>query len=196
MPALVRGGCSISSDLLLQARRERIEFLLRDHFLAVSADHGPNTRSESHSDIIGKGEEHKGKGWGDVLFVEGPANIAEGDALGVLDGCAPRTVLGDDDDLLYAGHRRGLFLRSEGGVSVARFMVVPASLAYMCERRTKRSKKGIRHKKGRSPPVERLKISWKDSLVLARMGLSSSSVPRRYKSVWVRTGPSKREWRI
>ena len=54
----------------------------------------------------------------------------------------------------------------------------------------------MEHWEGRSAPVERLKMSWKDSLVLARIGFSSSSVPSRYKSVWVRTGPSRRGWRI
>ena len=65
----------------------------------------------------------------DSLLEEGGADVAERDALGVADDGAPWGVLGDDDELLDARHRRGLVLGREGDVAVTRFMVVPARLA-------------------------------------------------------------------
>ena len=69
-------------------------------------------------------------GTGHALFEEGLADVPEGDALRVLDDRAPWAELGDDDELFYAGHSRGLFLGREGRIAVARFMVVPAGLAW------------------------------------------------------------------
>ena len=66
---------------------------------------------------------------GHALFEDRRADVAESDALGVLDDSAPWTVLGDDDHLLYAGHGGGLLLRGERDVAISRFMVVSPRLA-------------------------------------------------------------------
>ena len=82
-------------------------------------------------------------GTGHALFEEGLADVAEGDALRVLDDGAPWAELGDDDELFYAGHRRGLLLGREGRIAVARFMVVPAGLAWKEMRMECMVKKGV-----------------------------------------------------
>ena len=82
-------------------------------------------------------------GTGHALFEEGLADVAESDALRVLDDGAPWAELGDDDELFYAGHRRGLLLGREGRIAVARFMVVPTGLAWKEMRMECMVQKGI-----------------------------------------------------
>lgn len=119
-----------------------------------------------------------------VLLEESGADIAESHALRVPDGRAPWGDLGDHYQLLDAGQRRGFVLLIERKVTVARVRVVPASLP--CEDVSNDSLCGARI----SSPFERLKMSWNEPDSFARIGCNSSSVLRRYRSVWLNTGPS------